>query len=91
MNSEDIQKFLDSKTTETNKYVKISFKNRSPIFGLFVKGHNDYSDLRSKNFWRIVTQSQFDSYNQSKNINLAKIFSGSEFSKLTIHNDSFDL
>jgi hypothetical protein len=91
MNSEDIQKFLDSKTTEKNKYVKIAFRNRNPIFGLFVTGHSDYADLRSKNFWRIVPRSQFDSYQESKNIDLAKIFNGSEFSRLTIYEDSFDL
>ena len=91
MNIEEIQKFLDTKTTETNNYVKIAFRNRNPIFGLFVTGHNDYADLKAKNFWRIVPQSQFDSYKQSKNVNLAKIFSGSEFSRLTIYKDSFDL
>jgi hypothetical protein len=91
MNSEDIQKFLDTKTTEENNYVKIAFKKRNPIYGLFVVGHNDYTDLKSKNFWRIVPQSQFDTYKTSKNINLAKIFCGAEFSRLTMYKDSFDL
>jgi hypothetical protein len=91
MESDDIQKFLDSKTTEKNKYVKIAFRNRDPIFGLFVKGHEDYHYLKSKNFWRIVPRSQFDLYSQSKNIDLARIFNGSEFSRLTIYEDSFDL
>ena len=91
MNSDDIQKFLESKTTETNKYVKIAFRNRNPIFGLFVTGHSDYEDFKSKNFWRIVPRSQFDLYSESKNINLAKIFNGSEFSKLTAYSESFDV
>jgi hypothetical protein len=91
MNTEEIQKFLDTKITETNNYVKIAFRKRNPIFGLFVTENNDYADLKSKNFWRIVPQSQFESYKQSKNINLAKIFCGSEFSRLTIYKECFDL
>ena len=90
MSIEDIQKFLDTKASGPNNYVKIVFRSRNPIYGLFVKGHNDYADLKAKNFWRIVPQSQFDSYSKSKSIDLAKIFSGSEFSRLTIYKDSFE-
>lgn len=90
MNIEEIQKFLDSKTSEENNYVKISFRKRDSIYGLFVKDHNDYSDLKSKNFWRIVPKSQFDAYKKTRNINLAKIFSGSEFTKLTVYNETFE-
>jgi len=90
MNIEEIQKFLDNKTTVENNYVKITFKKRDAIYGLFVKNHNDYTDLKSKNFWRIVPQSQFDAYKKSENINLAKIFCGAEFSRLTIYKDSFE-
>ena len=50
MNIEEIQKFLDTKTSIENNYVKISFKKRDAIFGLFVRDHRDYSDLKSKNF-----------------------------------------
>ena len=49
----------------------------------FVKDR-DYNDLKSKNFWRIVTFTHFEEYNKSNNINLAKIFSGSEFAKLSV-------
>jgi hypothetical protein len=88
MNTEDIEKFLDTKTTPKSNYVKIDFKKRDSIYGLFVKDR-DYNDLKSKNFWRIVTRTHFDEYNKSKNVNLAKIFSGSDFTKLTIYNDNF--
>lgn len=84
MNIEDIQKFLDNKTSPDQEYVKISFKKRDMICGLFVKGHRDYTELKSKNFWRIVPQSQFTAYQKSGDIKLAKIFSGSEFSRLTV-------
>lgn len=84
MNIEDIQKFLDNKTSSKNEYVKISFKKRNPILGLFIKEHRDYADLKSKNFWRIVPESQFVSYSQTGDVQLAKIFCGVEFSRLTL-------
>ena len=84
MNPEDIQKFLDSKTSPKQEYVNISFKKRNTICGLFVRGHRDYTDLKSKNFWRIVPESQFASYQKSGDIQLAKIFCGAEFSRLSL-------
>ena len=88
MNSEEIEKFLNTKTAKGDGYVKIDFKKRDTIYGLFVKD-NDYTDLKSKNFWRIVTRTHFDEYNKSKNINLAKIFNGAEFSRLSLLADDF--
>jgi hypothetical protein len=83
MNIEEIEKFLDKQDIKPGEHVKIDFKKRDPIYGLFVKG-TDYSHLKSKNFWRIVTRTHMEEYNKSKNINLAKIFSGSDFSRLTV-------
>jgi hypothetical protein len=88
MNTEEIQKFLETKTSGGIDYIKIDFKKRDTIYGLFVKD-NDYNDLKSKNFWRIVTRKHFDEYKKSKNINLAKIFNGSEFSRLSLLNENF--
>lgn len=90
MNTEEIEKFLDAKLAGKEDYVKIMFKKRDSIYGLFVRGHKDYTDLKSKNFWRIVPRSQFDAYSKSRNVDLAKIFSGSEFTRLAIYKDSFD-
>lgn len=89
MNTEEIEKFLASKTKSAADPVKIDFKKRDSIYGLFVRD-NDYKDLSSKNFWRIVTRPHFDEYNKSKNVNLAKIFNGQEFSRLTLYKDSFE-
>lgn len=89
MQIEEIEKFLDTKLTADNKYIKIDFKKRDSIYGLFVKDR-DYNDLKSKNFWRIVTRTNFDEYKKSKNNNLAKIFSGSDFSKLSLSKESFN-
>ena len=88
MNTEDIQKFLESKTSNGNDYVKIDFKKRDTIYGLFVRDQ-DYNDLKSKNFWRIVTRKNSDEYKKSKNINLAKIFNGAEFSRLSLLTETF--
>ena len=88
MNSAEIEKFLTTKATAENSYVKINFKKRESVFGLFLK-EADYNDLKSKNFWRIVTRKNFEQWNQSKDVNLARIFNGSDFSKLTAYSDSF--
>jgi hypothetical protein len=84
MNVEDIQKFLDNKTSDGNEYVRITFKKRDAIDGLFVRSNKDYTELKAKNFWRIVPKSQFTAYDKTKDIGLARIFSGSEFSKLKL-------
>ena len=86
MNSEEIEKFLDGLDSTDNNYVKISFKKRNPVFGLFPKG-KDYAELKAKNFWRIVTRPNFDEWNKSRDMNLAKLFSGSDFTRLSLHND----
>lgn len=88
MNTEEIQKFLESKTSTKDSYVKIDFKKRDSIYGLFIID-GDYDDLKSKNFWRIVTRKHFDEYSKSRNVNLAKIFNGSEFSRLSLLTDGF--
>lgn len=80
MTIEEIEKFLNTSKSD-NEAVKISFKKRDAMTGLFVKDR-DYNDLKSKNFWRIVPQSQLEAYSATKNVNLAKIYSGSDFAKL---------
>ena len=88
MNSIEIEKFLTTKTSAENSYVKINFRKREAIYGLFLK-EADYNDLKSKNFWRIVTRKHFDQWNNSKDVNLARIFNGADFSKLTSYTDTF--
>jgi uncharacterized protein YjcR len=88
MNIEEIEKFLKKNTTKQN-YVQIRFKKRESIYGLFVED-KDYTYLKAKNFWRIVPQSQLDAYSKSKNMNLAKIFCGVEFTRLTKYIESFE-
>ena len=88
MNSEQIKKFIETKTSSTNKYVKIEFAKRESIYGIFIAGA-DYRDLSAKNFWRIVTSKHFDAYNKTNDMNLARLFNGSEFSRLSLLSDEF--
>jgi hypothetical protein len=82
MNIDDIEKFLQKNSADPG-YVKISFKKRDDVYGLFVKDR-DYGHLKSKNFWRIVTRLHFAEYEKTGDMSLAKIFNGSEFSRLSI-------
>ena len=63
--------------------VKIEFKKRNSILGIFVKS-NDYDDLKSKNFWRIVSETNISEWKQSHDNSLAKIFNGGEFNRISV-------
>lgn len=89
MNSEQIQNFLSKNVSDKNQYVKISFQKRDALYGLFLTSENDFDDLRAKNFWRIVTQKNFDAYSKSKDINLSRIFNGSEMTRLSLLSEEF--
>lgn len=89
MNIIDIERFLAKDNGNANTCVKINFKKREALFGLFIKTP-DYNDLKSKNFWRIVTRTHFDQWHKTKDLNLARIFSGSDFSRLVLYKDAFE-
>lgn len=88
MNTEDIEKFLTKNSDDDAKYVKISFRKRNDVFGLFVRDR-DYDHLKSKNFWRIVTKIHMDEFKKTGDLSLARIFNGSEFSRLTTYEEVF--
>lgn len=81
MTPEAIVKYIETKN-HTEKALNIHFKTRSTIIGLFIKG-NDYKELQAKNFWRIVSNGNIEQWKQSKDMNLARIFNGSEFTRLS--------
>ena len=81
MTNEAIIKHLETKNN-LDKPLNIHFKQRSTITGLFIKT-NDYNDLKSKNLWRIVTQTHIDEWKKTKDINLCRIFNGSDFTRLS--------
>ena len=81
MTSEQIEKFLETEFIDA-KPVAIRFKARQAIKGLFIKT-KDFSELKGKNLWRIVNESKLEQYEKSKDADLARIFNGAEFVKLT--------
>lgn len=83
MTVEQIENFLAKETVPQGKIIRFEMKKRNPVRGLIVKGR-DYDELKGKNFWRIVTQTHLAEYTKSQNINLAKIFNGTEFAKLSL-------
>jgi hypothetical protein len=80
MTSDVIEKFVESKEM-TGQAVNIFFRQRSTFNGLFVQAY-DYKDMKAKNFWRIVPGTKITEWNQTKDINLTRLFSGSDFLKL---------
>jgi len=82
MTNDQIEKFISNNLEDRSKPVKISFKTRNPLEGIFIQT-NDYTELKSKNFWRIVTSTNIENYMRSKDASLARMFNGAEFIKLS--------
>ena len=81
MTTEQIQKVLTAEEI-AKKTFRIHFKTRNSMLGIFLDVA-DYEDLKAKNFWRIVTETNIENWKKSKDINLARIFNGTEITKLT--------
>ncbi len=82
MTNEQIEKFLTP--TAFSKVVSISFKTRNNLRGMFLNT-GDYEDLKSKNFWRIIAESKVEDFKRTRDMGLARIYNGSEFTKLIAH------
>lgn len=76
-----IGNFIESDKRK-NKVVRIQFKKRDAINGLFVVG-TDYEEMKEKNFWRIVTASREQEWNNTQSLSCSRLFSGDEFTRLT--------
>lgn len=83
MNSGDTVQFFARRAALNISCVKVMFKKRKSIFGLFPKSV-DYLYLKSKNFRHIVPQNRPEAYKTSKDATLARIFNGGEFLRLAI-------
>ena len=81
MTTEMIGKFIENKTRK-NTAVNIHFKERGTLKGVFIHSE-DYDELKSKNLWRIVSNTKLEEWNRTKNMDLPKIFNGLSFTKLT--------
>jgi hypothetical protein len=81
MTSDQISKFIEASHLAKTP-VKIDFKTRSSINGLFING-TDYNELKPKNFWRIVAEPRIKEWKTTNDNNLSRIFNGAEFTKLS--------
>jgi len=82
MTTEQIEKFF-STNNQPEAPVKISFKTRNNVTGIFIQTP-DFDELKSKNFWRIVSEANFEQWKKSRDYSLVRMFNGSEFTKLAI-------
>jgi hypothetical protein len=82
MVNEMISKFLEPAHLAKTA-IKIEFKKRNTIVGIFIDS-TDYEDLKAKNFWRIVSEVNIPEWKKTNDNKLAKIFSGSEFTRITV-------
>ena len=78
MTIEQIERFIG---TGKDSSSKIFLKART-VEGIFIKAP-DFLELKKKNFWRIVSVNKLQEYQESKDINLSRIFNGQEFIKLS--------
>ena len=81
MTTEMIEKFVEGKGRKDTA-INIHFKERSTVTGLFIQSP-DYSELKLKNFWRIVSHTKIEEWRKTKNMDLARIYNGLSFTRLT--------
>ena len=81
MTNDKIEKFIECKPKKNVK-VNIHFKQRATVKGLFIRT-DDYEELKSKNFWRIVSDSKVEEWEKTKDNSLARIYNGAEFTRLS--------
>lgn len=81
MTTEQIEKYIEQ-TKNAGALLTIHFKDRQTVTGMFIK-MPDYSELKSKNLWRVVRQANLAEWQQTKNPNLNRIFNGMSFTRLS--------
>jgi len=80
MTSELIEKFILDQSRK-GLAVNIHFKDRPTVCGIFIYA-KDYSELKSKNLWRIVSESNITKWKKDGDINSTRIFNGVSFTRL---------
>lgn len=81
MTNDLIEKFIEDRDRK-GKIVRIQFKARQAITGLFIVG-NDYEEMKKKNFWRIVVSSKHEEWLNTSDPSVSRLFNGGEFSRLS--------
>lgn len=80
MTAEMIEKFVAPRIND-EETVKIHFKDRQHVTGLFIQT-NDYSEMKAKNFWRVVSEDRVEAWKQTRNVHLSRLFNGASFTRL---------
>ena len=81
MDISSIEKFIEL-DHKKHKLINIHFKDRSTVTGTLV-ALRDYSELKSKNFWRLVNVKNLDQWIKTKDIELSRLFNGSTFTRIS--------
>ena len=81
MTNQQIEDFLTPEILP--KVINISFKVRNNVKGMFLTT-GDFEDLKTKNLWRIIPEGRLEEWNKTRNMSLARIYNGSEFTKLKV-------
>lgn len=81
MTTEMIEKFIENKNRKESA-INIHFKERSTVKGIFIRT-DDYGELKDKNLWRVVSHAKIEEWNKTRNMDLAKIFNGLSFTRLS--------
>jgi len=81
MTNNQIEQFLTS--NKLLKVININFRKREPVRGIFVN-LKDFDDLKSKNLWRIITETKIEDWRKTKDTGLTRIYNGADFTKLQV-------
>ncbi len=81
MTNDQVEKYADNKNGKENP-VSIHFKDRQPVTGIFIK-MADFSELKSKNLWRVVSSRNIEQWNKTHDHNLTRIFNGISFTRIS--------
>jgi hypothetical protein len=81
MTTDKIEEYIEHKKRKDSP-VNIHFKDRNMVKGLFVQTP-DYHDLKAKNLWRVVSDTHLKEWDQTKKIDLTRIFNGLSFTRLS--------
>ncbi len=81
MTTEMIEKFIVNKS-RSGAAVNIHFKERNTVNGMFIQG-KDFNELKTKNFWRIVSSAYMEEWKKTENMELARIYNGNVFTRLS--------
>ena len=81
MTNNQIEQFLTS--DKLLKVISINFRKRNAVQGIFVN-LKDFDDLKSKNLWRIISETKVEDWKKTKDLGLTRIYNGADFTKLKV-------